>query len=278
MAPEKTVGPSFVLSFAGIELDTQNMEARLPSDKLTKCRDSIQHFLRRKKITLRELQSLIGLLNFTCSVIVPGRTFLRRLINLTVGVKRPRYFIRLNRETKSDLKLWLNFLESYNGKSFFLDYNWLSSAKLHLYTDAAGSLGYGAVFGSHWLYGQWPSNWLGRNIIVLEMFPIVISLSIWASELANKCVLFHTDNLGLVDVINKKTTKDNKLIVLLRELVLQCLKHNILFRAVHVPGVLNVKADALSRLQVTKFKSLGQGMDHEQTLVPPHLLPESWPL
>ena len=152
------------------------------------------------------------------------------------------------------------------------------SAKLHLYTDAAGSLGYGAVFGSHWLYGQWPSNWLGRNIIVLEMFPIVISLSLWASELANKCVLFHTDNLGLVDVINKKTTKDNKLIVLLCELLLQCLKHNILFRAVHVPGVLNVKADALSRLQVTKFKSLGQGMDQEQTLVPPHLLPESWPL
>ena len=149
------------------------MEARLPSDKLTKCRDSIQHFLRWKKITLRELQFLIGLLNFTCSVIVPGRTFLRRLINLTVGVKRPRYFIRLNRETKSDLKLWLNFLESYNGKSFFLGYNWLSSAKLHLYTDA-GSLGYGAVFGSHWLYGQWPSNWLGRNIIVLEMFLIVL--------------------------------------------------------------------------------------------------------
>ena len=191
MAPEKTVGPSFVLSFAGIELDTQNMEARLPSNKLTKCRDSFKHFVCRKKITLRELQSLIGLLNFTCSVIVPGQTFLRRLINLTVGVKRPRYFIRLNRETKSDLKLWLTFLESYNGRSFFLDYNWLSSAKLHLHTNAAGSLGYGTVFGSHWLYGQWPSNWLGRNIIVLEMFPIVISLSIWASELANKCVLSH---------------------------------------------------------------------------------------
>ena len=60
------------------------------------------------------------------------------------------------------------------------------TAKLHLYTDAAASLGYGAVFGLHWLYGQWPSNWLGRNIIVLEMFPIVRSLSIWASELANK--------------------------------------------------------------------------------------------
>lgn len=92
-----------------LSVDTQNMESRLPSDKLTKCRDSIQHFLRREKITLRELQYLIGLLNFTCSVIMPGRTFLRRLINLTVGVKRPRYFIRLNQETKSDLQ-WQVFL------------------------------------------------------------------------------------------------------------------------------------------------------------------------
>ena len=110
------------------------------------------------------------------------------------------------------------------------------------------------------------------------MLPIFISVSIWASELANKCILFHTDNQGLVEVINRKTTKDRQPLVLLRELVLQFLKHNILFRAIHVPGVLNVKADALSRLQVTRLKSLGQGMDHSQTLVPGHLLPQNWPL
>ena len=110
------------------------------------------------------------------------------------------------------------------------------------------------------------------------MFPIVVSISIWASQLENKCILFHTDNQGLVEVINKKTTKDKKLLALLRALVLQCLKHNILFRAIHVPGVLNVNADALLRLQVAKFKSLGQGMDREPTLVPVPLLPESWPL
>ena len=110
------------------------------------------------------------------------------------------------------------------------------------------------------------------------MFPIVISVSIWASDLANKCILFHTDNQGLVEVINRKTTKDWQLLVLLCELVLQCLKHNSLFRAVHVPGVQNVKADALSRLQVTRFKSVGQDMDPAQTLVPAHLLPQNWPL
>ena len=81
MASEKTVRPSFVLSFAGIELDTIKMEARLPEDKLTKYRSVIWEFLTEKKVTLTELQSLIGLLSFTCSVIVPVRTFLRRLIN-----------------------------------------------------------------------------------------------------------------------------------------------------------------------------------------------------
>lgn len=33
-----------------------------------------------KKIKLRDLQSLIGLLNFACYVVVPRRAFLRRLI------------------------------------------------------------------------------------------------------------------------------------------------------------------------------------------------------
>jgi len=244
MAPEKRVSPSCVLSSAGIELDTTKMEARLPCDKLTKCRSPIHDFLHRKKVTLKELQSLIGLLNFTCSVIVPGGTFLRRLINLTVGIKRPRYFLRLNRKARSDLQLWLIVLESYNGRSFFLDDIWLSSAKLRLYTDAAGSLGYGTVLGSHWFFGKWPNSWFGRNTIILELFPIVITISIWASKLGNKCILFHIDNQGLVEVINKKTTKDKRLLVLLRELVLQCLKHSVLFPVVRVPKVLNVKADA----------------------------------
>ena len=196
MAPEKTVGASCVMSFAGFELDTLKMETRLPSDKLIKCRSLIQDFLRRKKMSLKELQSLIGLLNFTCSVIVPGRTFLRRLINLTVGIRRPRYLIRLNRETKADLQLWVEFLTSYNGRSFFLDYIWHSSSHLHLFTDASVFLGYayGAVFGSHWFFfGKWPDSWVGHNIIVLEMFPIVLSIAIWASQFSNKCIMFHTE-------------------------------------------------------------------------------------
>ena len=94
IAPEKTLGPFRVLSFAGIGLDTMRMEARLPDDELEKCKTLISTFLRRKKVKLRELQSL---LNFACSVVVQGCAFLRRLIDLTKGVQSAHHFIRFNK-------------------------------------------------------------------------------------------------------------------------------------------------------------------------------------
>jgi hypothetical protein len=96
IAPEKTVGPQTTLTFAGIELDTRLFEARLPADKIAKSKVLLSKFLQRKKATLKEVQSLIGLLNFACSVVVPGRAFLRRLIDLTKGIRCASHFIRLS--------------------------------------------------------------------------------------------------------------------------------------------------------------------------------------
>ena len=79
MAPEKTVGPSTTIQFAGIELDSVLMEARLPQEKLDKCGQLISAFLQRRKVTLKKIQSLVGLLKFACSVIVPERAFFASL-------------------------------------------------------------------------------------------------------------------------------------------------------------------------------------------------------
>ena len=84
IAPEKTCGPATTLSFAGIELDSVSFEARLPQEKIDKCLCLISDFLTRKKVTLKEIQSLTGMLNFACSVVVPGRAFLRSFIDLTI--------------------------------------------------------------------------------------------------------------------------------------------------------------------------------------------------
>ena len=55
-------------------------------------------------------------------------------------------------EARADLDSWYQFLSNFNGKSFFLD-DWNTSSQLRLFTDASGSLGFGAVFGTSWCYG-----------------------------------------------------------------------------------------------------------------------------
>ena len=81
----KTLGPSQVLEFMGIELDSTCMEARLPVDKLRRAQDLLNSFAKRRSVRLVELQSLIGTLQFACKAVVPGRTFLQRMVNLTRG-------------------------------------------------------------------------------------------------------------------------------------------------------------------------------------------------
>ena len=276
IAPEKTCGPTTSLSFAGIELDSVLLEAHLPLDKIEKCVSLISEFCHRKKVTLREIQSLVGLLNFACSVIRPGQAFLHRLIDLTVGVSMPSHYIRLNKEVKEDLHLWLSFLSNFNGKSFFLEDTWLNSPKLNLFTDASGALGFGAIFGSHWCYGEWPSTWQYQNIAILEFYPIALSLYLWGAAISNQCILFFTDNEALVHVINKQTCKDRVLMAFVRKLVSICL-HHILFKAKHIPGVHNQLADALSRLQVQTFRHLAPPhMDSLPTEIPHYLQLQNW--
>lgn len=94
-------------AFAVIELDSVKLEAQFPRDKPQKCIDLISAFLSQKKVTLRELQMLTGLLNFTSLVVVPVRAFLWQLIDVTLGVTRPYHLIRINGEVNENLNTWL---------------------------------------------------------------------------------------------------------------------------------------------------------------------------
>ena len=63
---EKTVQSTTVITIYGIEVDSCNMECRLPQEKINKVNKALVSSKHRKKLKLRELQSLIGLLNFAC--------------------------------------------------------------------------------------------------------------------------------------------------------------------------------------------------------------------
>lgn len=112
---EKTFYPTTTLSFLGLELDTLKFEIRLPADKLERLRSEIKAFQNKRTATLRQLQSLIGTLNYACAVFPHGRTFLRRIINLTRGLQNPFHHRYLDKEARADLKTWAIFLDRFNG-------------------------------------------------------------------------------------------------------------------------------------------------------------------
>ena len=276
IAHNKTFEPHTTLSFAGIELDTVRQEARLPADKLSKCRSLITECLLRKKVTLLFLQQLIGFLNYVCIVVPPGRPFLRRLIDLTRGVKKQWHWIRLTKEARKDLKAWAIFIHSFNGRSFFMDNSWVSNCQLHMYTDASKTVGYGAVLGTKWFSGVWPIEWISLDILVKELYPIVLAVTVWGDELANKKIILHTDNESLVHILDKYSCKEPKTMTLVRQLVITCLKYNIVIHAQHIPGKQNVLADMLSRLKLQEFHEAAPQMNQTPTVIPQELQPENW--
>ena len=210
---------------------------------------------------------------------MPGRAFLRRLIDLTIGLLRPQHHTRLTKETKLDLMVWKEFLLQFNGRSFFLENRWDQTDPLTLYTDSSGAIGFGAIFGNNWCHGIWPKEWQYQNIAVLEFYPIVLSLYLWGSDMSNKCITFFTDNNALVSVINRCTCKDKLLMQFVRKMVLICLKHNILFKARHIPGVKNDLADALSRQQIKQFRRMAPAhLKIQPTTIPLELQPQNWVL
>ena len=272
---DKTFLPSQIMIFLGITLDSTTMEARLPLDKVAKATDALQEFASRSCCTLRELLSLIGLLSFACSVIRPGRAFLRRLVDLSIGVRELHFRVRLGRGAKEDISMWLTFLHHFNGSSLFIYDKSLTSYDICLQTDAS-SFGYGAIFNSKWFYGPFPTKWRDVHISFLEFYPIVAAVYTWGHLWKNHSIVFLTDNEALVSIINRQTSKLSCIMFLVRKLVLRCLHNNIEFKATHVPGKQNHLADALSRFQIPTFLQAAPHCDINPTILRQDLLPESF--
>ena len=262
LAPNKTVGPSQIITYLGIEFDTVKTTIRLPTDKLEKSRALINEVLSCKRPRVSVMMSLLGLLSFACTVIRPGRVFLRRLYGLIAG-KPPHYSVRLSGEHKDDLKMWLEFLNGYNGIDFFHDVLEHKGLPLHIYSDASQSLGCGAILNNSWFSMPWPSKWWSeQNITFLELTPIVLALEAWKNTLKNRAVILHTDNHSLVSIINNQTSKEPLVLKFLRYLVLSSLQLNIIVSAVHISGKDNYLSDLLSRLQVDAFKKSQPAADN----------------
>lgn len=260
LAADKVEGPAHVLVFLGIVLDCLALEARLPPDKLAELRTLLSHFSSVKMTTRRSFDSLLGKLSFAARVVVPGRTFMRRLWDVSARHhnSKPHYKIHLTDECRQDLRWWQVLLERWNGKSFFLSSQVTSSHDLGLYTDASGAQGWGAYYHDkrRWIAGEWDEQQQETTIEFKELYAVVAACATWGHLWPRLRVQLHCDNKAVVDCIASGASRAPHLMPLLRCLMMIAAQMNFHVCAVHVPGRHNVIADALSRGRLQVFRRL----------------------
>ena len=189
-----------------------------------------------------------------CSVndafaIVSSLIFLRRLLDLSCKLKRMHHHRRLTTEACLDLDWWLAFLPTWSGTSYILESNWSTSPSMALYTEASGTLGWGAYWAGHWIQAHWLPGQIGRDIAWKELFAIASAVNTWGHYWPRKKLLVHCDNQGVVDIWKKGTTDHPQFMALVRMLYFCAARHNIHVIITHIDDTTNCIADALSRFQ-----------------------------
>ena len=268
LALEKIEGPSQCLTFLGITLDTQLMQARLPDDKLVRIRKQVAAWLSHRKATKREILSLVGLLQHATKVVIPGRTFVSRMYRAAACLRKLSHFTRLTRGFRSDLRWWHLFATHWNGLSFING----STPNHAIVTDASGFWGCGAVFGSQWMQLAWSKEWARMDIMAKELVPIVLSCAVWEPLLSGSSVEFKCNNSSVVDSITKGSSKELMVMHLLRCLWFFSAHFDIKILACHIPGILNTAADQLSRNRSLEFLKQNPHISSIPTSIPSSLL------
>ncbi|KAJ1188807.1 hypothetical protein NDU88_005564 [Pleurodeles waltl] len=142
-------------------------------EKVQQLISMLEEAVKKTKLELRQAQALLGHLNYACKVVRVGRAFCRRLGFAVWGAILPHHHIRLKAHFREDLRMWIGFLQEFNGVSMLVeDADWFW--QVQIFSVASGANGFGLFWDGHWVAEAWPAGWKEANhsIAFLEFFSI----------------------------------------------------------------------------------------------------------
>lgn len=243
-SPEKAVEPTDEMEFLGNLLNSRKMTIGVIPSRKIELIEEMKKWGHSSHITRRQLESVIGKLQFVCNCIRSGRVFLNRLLNFLrktkVGI---RY--RLPEQAKADLKWWEICLPGFSGTSMMW-YEAFEFPDERAAADASGEAA-GAVCGTQYIRVQFP-GWLKvKCIAVKELWAIILLLKVWGPDLMRLKVILYCDNQAVADLINTGRARDVDLQEGLREICYLAAVHNLEIYSVFLPGEENRLPDLASR-------------------------------
>jgi hypothetical protein len=263
---EKTEGPTHCLEITGWKVDMLS-GTFAPSQKGV-CK--LLYYLFRvtgsteRSIPLDVLESMLGVLQHYSAVLPLVYGALGHLRGQLIAAKeaafQPRR-INLNAQSLQELTFWRGMMEAclrdrtlYECPMSFLQKRDSEDMSITMFSDASYTIGGGYVInGVGYSYWQWTDDErvvfeeINQHINVLELMVVVVAVWSNVALFRNRSVRVFVDNTSAISWIKAMRSNSPLAKPWIRLLVLLCITFNIHLSPTHIPGVLNVIADGLSR-------------------------------
>ena len=244
-AEAKICLPSQRMVWLGILFDTIEMSMSIPAEKMGDIMACLRDWEARARATRKQMQSLLGLLNFVASVAPPVRLFTNRMLD-ALREAPPSGSTSLSHQFKKDVQFFVDLLPMFNGTRIMgkaiVPYQ-------HQVELDACLTGCGAVAGNEFYAARFPPEVCDEehSIAHLEMLNVVVAVKMWRKRWSGWAVQVYCDNLNSVYVLQTGRSRDFFMRACAREVFLYTAACDIELQICHRPGVNMIWADALSR-------------------------------
>ncbi|XP_041931407.1 LOW QUALITY PROTEIN: uncharacterized protein LOC121695003 [Alosa sapidissima] len=235
--------PCQITTFIGLSLN----RARLSAERVKAFRACLALFRRGATVKFRVCLRLLGLMASALVVVPLGRLYMRAVQRwvASLGLNPSRHCHRpvaISAACCAALRPWK--------RPLFLTEGTTMGAVLHrkvVTTDASLS-GWGATHEGRSINGVWDSHMQTLHINRLELMAVWLALRHFLPILRGHHVLVRTNNTTVVAYVNKQGgLRSRHMHTLAHRLILWSSTRLLSLKATHVPGVLNLGADLLSR-------------------------------
>ena len=243
---KKSAPPCQIIDFIGTLFNAIDMTIGVMQDRKVELMKELNRWRYKVHTTRRELETLIGKLQFVSNCVRLGRLFVSRLLSEMKAMTRGKHY-KVTGQARKDIMWWYNFLPGFQGRSIM----WLlevTEIDTEFAVDAC-MIGAGGVAGEEYYRTRFPPQFNQKKLKIthLELWAVIVAVRGWGDKLYRKVVKIRSDNEAVATIINTGRSQDLYLQSQLRELCWWLAHFQCKVKSVHLSGRLNRIPDLLSR-------------------------------
>lgn len=252
LATHKCVAPTTSIEWLGYAVDSNKMTVSIPRAKMEEFVKECGSWVYKRKASKKNIQSLVGRMNFIANCVTQGRRFMSRVL-ASLRAMGEREWTTLSDGFRLDVKWFVTYAKVGNGVSL------VEAVRPQVEIECDSSLsGGGGVSTSHcytWRYSEAHTKKF-KNIHELEAINLIVAFKTLApiSAPTGAKIIISTDNSSSAYALESGRTKDPTLAACARELWLLAATRSQVIVIVHKPGTLIPLSDALSRYHEDPIK------------------------